>query len=79
MTDTTERLEKILAMMLVKSMEDANQADRAFALSACGFSNADIAEMLGTTQGTINQLLYERRKGKKKPAGKKVAAKKAKS
>lgn len=66
------RLEKILALLLVQSMKGSSPGERTFALSVAGFGNNEIADLLGTTSGAVNQSLYERRKGKKKmkPAGK---------
>lgn len=47
-------------------MEDAPQAEKAMILSKVGFSNAEIADILGTTSAVVAQQLYARRAGKKK-------------
>jgi hypothetical protein len=60
------RLEKILALLLVQSMKGSSPGEKTFALSVAGFGNNEIADLLGTTPGAVNQSLYERRKGKKK-------------
>jgi DNA-directed RNA polymerase specialized sigma24 family protein len=69
--EKSDKLEKILAMLLIQSMKETKQADKVFALSVAGFSNSEAADLLGTTAATVNQLLYERRKGKPKSAGSK--------
>jgi predicted transcriptional regulator len=66
-----ERIEKLLAQILVQGMKDAKQGEKALALSRAGFEAADIAGLLGTTAAVISQTLYERRKAGKKKVGKK--------
>jgi predicted transcriptional regulator len=65
MEETLSRIERILAMILVHDMQDASQADKALALSRATFSNKEFADLLGTSQGVVNQQLYTLRRGSK--------------
>lgn len=59
------RIEKLLAMLLINSLTGKNMAEKAVQLSTVGFTNVEIANLLHTNSGSINQLLYEvRKKGK---------------
>lgn len=72
MEESLQRIEKILAMILLHDMKDAPQSDKAMALSRAGFPNSDIATFLGTSAGVVNQQLYALRKAKSgKARGKK--------
>lgn len=64
--ETLERVERLLAMILLHDLHDAPQSEKAVALSRAGFTNAEIATLLGTTGGVIAQQLYQAR-GKRKP------------
>ena len=68
-----ERIERLLALILMHDMKDAPQGDRAKMLSRAAFSNSEIADLLGTTPGVVGQQLYELRRsgGKRKTAKKK--------
>jgi len=71
------RSEKILAMMLINQMQQASVGTKAQALSRVGFSNSEIAELLGVTSAVVGQRLYELRgAGKKKRSGQKTVHKK---
>jgi predicted transcriptional regulator len=63
--DTT-RSEKILAMMLINQMQQASVGAKAQALSRAGFSNGEIAELLGISPANVGQRLYELRDATKK-------------
>lgn len=76
MEDSLKRIEGILAAMLLNSLKDAPQGEKALILSQVGFPNTDIAKLLGTTAGNINQQLYAARKSAgKKPKKKSVKGK----
>ncbi|HEV2111383.1 MAG TPA: hypothetical protein VGT99_08520 [Gammaproteobacteria bacterium] len=64
--DSSDRIEKILAMMLLNQLGNLSQRDKAIQLSLVGFSNAEIADLLQTKAGVIAQGLYEVRKGASK-------------
>ncbi len=64
MEESLQRIEKILAMILLHDMKDAPQAEKALALSRAGFTSVEIAMFLGTSNRVINQQLYAKRKAK---------------
>lgn len=66
-TESSDRTEKLLALVLLQAMKGATQAEKAAQLSVAGFTAVEIADMLDTKAPVIHQLLYMRRKGKKKP------------
>jgi predicted transcriptional regulator len=61
-----ERIERLLALLLIQNMKPAKTAAKARELSIAGFTNVEIADILGTTAAVISQSLYAARKGKKK-------------
>jgi predicted transcriptional regulator len=61
-----DRIERLVAILVVHSMKGATQAEKALQLSLAGFTNVEIANLLETTQGVIAQYLYTGRKKKKK-------------
>lgn len=61
--ESSDRIEKILALLLLHQLSGASQREKAVQLSLVGFSNAEIADLLQTTSGVIAQALYEVRKG----------------
>lgn len=61
-----DRVERLLALLLVQNMKTANTAAKARELSIAGFTNVEIADILGTTAAVIGQSLYTARKGKRK-------------
>ena len=65
-TARMERLERLLALLLIQNMKTANTAAKARELSIAGFTNVEIADILGTTAAVVGQSLYAARKGKKK-------------
>lgn len=73
--DDENRIERLLALILVGQTKDAKQIDKAKQLKAAGFTNVEIADLLGTTAQVITNYFYTSRKAKKK----KTTAKKAKA
>jgi DNA-directed RNA polymerase specialized sigma24 family protein len=63
---STDRIEKLLALLLLHSLKGAPQRDKAVQLSLVGFSNVEIADLLQTSAAVVAQYLYEVRKKKKK-------------
>jgi DNA-directed RNA polymerase specialized sigma24 family protein len=61
-----DRIERLLAMLLVQNMKGATQADKATQLSLAGFTNIEIADLLDTTAAVVKQRLYEIRKRRAK-------------
>jgi len=65
-TDTPfDRVERLLALILLQQMKATPQREKALQLSAAGFSNTEIADLLQTTAAVVAQSLYEARKGSK--------------
>jgi DNA-directed RNA polymerase specialized sigma24 family protein len=60
-----ERLERLLALLLVQQMKGADQGEKALQLSVAGFSNTEIADLLQTKAPVVAQALYKARKDKK--------------
>jgi DNA-directed RNA polymerase specialized sigma24 family protein len=63
---STDRIEKILALLLLHNLKGMPQRDKAVQLSLAGFSNVEIADLLQTSAAVVAQYLYEVRKKKKK-------------
>ena len=59
-----ERVEGLLALLLMNQMKDESMTDKSIALVRVGFASPEIAQLLGTTRLVVNQLLYVSRKGK---------------
>lgn len=61
-----DRVEKVLALVLLHSMRGASQQEKIVQLSLAGFSNVEIADLLQTTSAVVAQSLYAaRRQGTK--------------
>jgi len=65
-TVLTDRIEKLLALLLILNMKGATQADKALQLSVAGFTNVEIGNLLQTNPAVIAQHIYAERKKKKK-------------
>lgn len=66
-----ERIERLLALILLHDLKDAPQAEKAKVLSRAAFSNKEIADLLGTSKSVVAQQLYGlRRSGGRKRAKK---------
>lgn len=63
---STDRIERLLALLVVQNMKGATQAEKALQLSLAGFTNVEIGDLLQTTQAVIAQNLYAAKKKKKK-------------
>ena len=62
-----DRVERLLALLLLQQVKAAPQREKALHLSIAGFTNTEIADLLQTTAGVVAQSLYEaRRKPKTK-------------
>ena len=65
LTEAVDRLGLVLGAIYSNQLGDVDQRTKADRLSRCGFSNAQIAMLLGTTVNTINVALHHARKGSK--------------
>lgn len=63
-----DRVEKLLALLLLQGLKAASQREKALHLSIAGFTNTEIADLLQTTVGVVAQSLYEARRNPKKKA-----------
>lgn len=61
--DVTDRMERLLALLLLQHLKSAPQRERVLHLSLAGFSNTEIADLLQTTSAVVSQSLYEARRG----------------
>jgi DNA-directed RNA polymerase specialized sigma24 family protein len=59
-----DRIARLLAILATKGVEI--QAEQLVTLNRVGFSNAELAQLLGTTAGNVKQSLYTSRKAPKK-------------
>ncbi len=59
-----DRVEKLLALLLLQTMKGANQREKVVQLSLGGFSNIEIANLLGTSTGVVATYMSAARKGK---------------
>ena len=59
-----DRLERLLAVLLLQNMKDASQEEKATQLSVAGFTNVEIADLLDTTANTVAVAL-SRSRGKR--------------
>ena len=70
---TMTRTEALLALLVLHNMAEASQLDKTVLFNRAGFSNAEIAKLLGTSTATVSQNLYTAKKSKAtKPAAKKA-------
>ena len=65
-----DRVERLLALLLLQQVKAAPQREKALHLSIAGFTNTEIADLLQTTAGVVAQSLYEARR---KPKAKRKA------
>lgn len=73
----TERVEKLLTMLLLEQLGDTSQNHKIDVLLRAGFKNAEIASLIGTTAAVVAQTAYASKKSKTTKKSGKSAAKKA--
>lgn len=68
MSDDTslDRVEKLLAAILLQSMKSATQREKVIELNLAGFTNVEIADLLETSSQVVATYMSEARKGRKK-------------
>jgi DNA-directed RNA polymerase specialized sigma24 family protein len=59
---TTDRSERILALLLLNTLKEASQQTKVVQLSLAGFSNFEIADLLQTTSAVVATSLYTAKK-----------------
>ena len=70
-TGNEDRIERLLALILLNQMKGATRQKKVTQLNLAGFSNVEIANMLETTSASVSQALYDARKSKPKKNTKK--------
>jgi hypothetical protein len=63
-----ERIGLILAALYASHLGDVDEQIRADRLSRCGFSNGEVADLMGKTPNAVNVLLHRARSRKKPPS-----------
>jgi len=66
MEDRFDRIEKLLALILLELMKGTSQAVKIRRLNLAGFTNAEIADFLETKAAVVAVRLSESRKKSKK-------------
>lgn len=69
-----ERVGMVLGAMYASHLGEVDQVIKSERLSRCGFSNSEIASLLGTTTNAVNVALHRARKASRRrrsSAGKK--------
>lgn len=61
----TERIERLLVLILLQSMKESSQAEKIHQLNIACFSNIQIAEFLQTTPGAVAVQLHHSKKSHK--------------
>ena len=64
--DALERISFVLAGLYAAQLEKADLGAKAELLNRCGFTNAEIASLLGSTEGSVKVQRHYARKGKTK-------------
>jgi DNA-directed RNA polymerase specialized sigma24 family protein len=59
--DNEDRIERLLALILLNQMKGASQKDKVLALNLAGFSNIEIADILEITADKVAKSLYQAR------------------
>ncbi|OGC43570.1 hypothetical protein A2Y85_05505 [candidate division WOR-3 bacterium RBG_13_43_14] len=62
MDATNDRIERLLALMLLQLMKGTPQKEKVIQLNTAGFSNVEIAEFLKTSPSVVATLLYQSKK-----------------
>ena len=65
-----ERLGMVLGAMYASHLGEVDQVMKAERLSRCGFSNSEIAALLGTTTNAVNVALHRALKSSRKRGSK---------
>lgn len=60
----SDRTERLLGLLLIQNMKGASQKEKAFQLNLAGFTNIEIADLLGTSSQVVAQHIYSSKKSK---------------
>lgn len=62
--DIATELRKIANLLALRQVADMKKGEAAFALALSGFSNKEIAALIGTSEGSVRGLLSIARKAR---------------
>jgi hypothetical protein len=62
--EALEKIGRVLGALYASQLGDMDQGIKAEHLSRCGFSNVEIADLLGMKANAVNVALHRVRKGK---------------
>ena len=65
-TQALERIGMMLGAIYAASLGEGDQKGKSRRLSYCGFSNSEIAKLIGSTPGAVAVALHRTRGGKSK-------------
>jgi len=63
-SDVAAELRKVANLLALRHVADMKKGEAAMALNLSGFSNREIAALLGTSEGSVRGLLSIGRKGR---------------
>jgi len=61
----TDRIERLLVLILIQSLKGASQKEKVLQLNVAGFSNIEIAEFLNTNPSVVAVSLSQSKKSSK--------------
>ncbi len=67
LVETLDRIAMVLGALFASHLGDVGQDLKIERLSRCGFTNVQIASILGTTSNAVNVGLHRARRGRAKP------------
>jgi DNA-directed RNA polymerase specialized sigma24 family protein len=62
-TNTEQRIEILLALILLNDMKGSSQKEKVLMLNRAGFSNVEIANVMEITAENVATSLYQARQG----------------
>ena len=61
-----DRISRVLAGLLLKDLQETDQSKKIACLKGCGFSNPEIAALLGTTPNTVGVAVHKLKRSRGK-------------
>ncbi len=71
MIEREDRIEGLLALILLNQIKDQSDQKKAEALNLAGFTAIEIADFLNTSTSVVRQHIYVAKKSRSKPKTKK--------
>lgn len=66
MENSFDRIENLLALILIQNMKESKQAEKIKILNKAGFTNVEISELLKIQPQVVANYLYKSKKKSKK-------------